>query len=99
MRSTISAYTDCEEHFDSALESENGIAIDLETQGMATRLMQRLNTCRKLHRERSTTIYEPSDPNFGVSPWDALVVKRDPTCVTRILIAKQRTKVLGVTPL
>lgn len=97
--SSIASYRDCEEHFETALESPNGIAIELETKGMATRMMQRLNTCRKLHRERSQEIHTPDSPNYGVSAWDHLVVKRDPDNEHRVLITPQRTKVLGVTAL
>lgn len=97
--SNINAYKDCQEYLDNALDSEEGISLELETKGMATRMMQRLNTCRKLYRERSKEMFQQSDPQWGVSPWDHLVVKKDPDNEVKVIITQQRIKVVGVTPL
>lgn len=97
--STINSYKDCQEHLDNALDSESGISLELETKGMATRMMQRLNTCRKLFRERSKEIYPSTDPQWNISPWDHLVIKRDPENEVKVLITAQRITIVKVTPL
>lgn len=99
MARTITSYADCQEYLDQALDHPDGIGISLDTKGMATRMIQRLNTCRKLYRERSREINGIESPNYNTSPWDHFVIKKDPEDDTRVLIKTERMKIKGVTPL
>lgn len=99
MKTSLKLYEDCQEYFEQALASPRGIAIDLETQGMATRLRQKLNTFRKKTRDRNLTIYPPEHPMHGLSPYDHFAVVTPEDTPTRVLIHPQRIEVKKVTPL
>ena len=70
------AYADCFDIFDRALESPRGIRILTTTEGVANNLITRLNYSRLLSRAESREVYPADDPNFGLSPYDGLVVRR-----------------------
>lgn len=90
------AYQDCERHFQSALESDNGIALTLETPGQATRLIQRMNTYRAILRKQSKEVYEPDHAQWGTSPFDAFSLKQDPANLARVLIQNYSQRVLKI---
>ena len=85
---SVAAYGDCEEHFQRALNSANGIAVTLEAPGMATRFRQKMNSYRALLRRQSQKVYEPSDPRFNTSPYDAYALVEDKENFCRVLIRK-----------
>lgn len=70
-----SAYTDCFELFDRAIESPKGIRNRCRDQGAANHLRVRLNSARILSRRESREIYVEDHPAFGISPYDPLVVR------------------------
>ena len=72
----LQSYSDCEVHFEAALEAENYIKLTFETKAITTRYHQRLNNYRVLLRERSRGIFPPHSPQYDTSPYDNLVVSR-----------------------
>ena len=66
---------DCYELLDRALESEDGIRVATEKQSEARELQTRLCKARLVSRQRSTQIYDRSDPAYGISQYDVLVVR------------------------
>ena len=72
----LGAYTDCIEVFDRALSSPEGIRIPFPDNGSGRQMMLRLQQARQLVREKSKEIYsDPSDPSWGTSPYDHLIVR------------------------
>lgn len=71
-RSAYKVYYDI---LDRAIDSEAGIRIGFADQGEANQYRVRLHTARSLDRELNRITREPSDPDFGVSDYDNLVVR------------------------
>lgn len=71
----LEAYPDCIELFDAALASAKGVDYALDSYKQAFELMQRMHKARALDRDKWRELREPSDPLFGVSPYDVLVVR------------------------
>lgn len=96
MPKSLAAYTDCEEFFEKAATSPNGLGVTLESPGMAVKFRQKMNAYRVLLRKQSKTLFEPDDPKFGLSPYDAyeLSIDRDNNC--RVLVRKYRVSVSKV---
>lgn len=93
---SLSAYRDCEEYFDRALE-RNGVLITCESPQHATRLQHKLNTYRSMLRRRNKQVYEdPGHPLHGASQFDHFQVAKDPEDPSKIRIQEYKTKVLAV---
>lgn len=80
------AYLDCEAHFASALESSHGIAIVLESPGLATRFKAKMNSYRELLRKKSKSVHDPADERYGTSIYDKFQLTSDPDNPCRVLI-------------
>ena len=74
------AYSDCRTLLDEALASASGIKVKLsfddEGRRAAISLTHKLNACRAQSRRESTKIYGADDPQFGVSPYDELLIRK-----------------------
>jgi hypothetical protein len=68
------AYKPYYERLDQALETKNGIRIRCDDEGEAKQLQIRLHTARKYDRDLNRLSRDPSDPAFGTSDYDPLVV-------------------------
>lgn len=95
----MGAYLDCESHFNNALGSEHGIALDFEEPGMATQFRLRMNTYREKLRKQSKKLYEPTDEKYSTSVYDSLSLSIDAKNPTRVIIRPYRTPVKAVTVL
>lgn len=73
--SAPAAYSDCYELLDRALASPSGIRIGFTEPGQANNLRLRLNTARKLDRNRSRELFPDDDPRHGTSAYDSLMNK------------------------
>ena len=69
------AYEDCFELLDQALAGD-GIRVSAEDSGAAQHLFMRLHYARTLSRDESRKLYEPEHPEFGISAYDGLIVRR-----------------------
>ena len=78
MNKSRTAYLDCFEIFDRAIASRSGIKVVLLDRGKAFHLRTRLNYARMMDREANREIYTEEDPHYGVSTYDALII-RNPT--------------------
>lgn len=72
---SISAYGDCRDALDRALESERGIKIECETSGMAIRLRHRMNSFRSRDRQTNSKTYEATHPMHNASAYDKLILR------------------------
>lgn len=82
----IAAYPDVEALFDRALASERGLVLTFSTEAEATLNAGRMNAYRvRLRRENAKT-YPADHPLHGTSPYEGLMVRRDPTnrCLVKI---------------
>ena len=70
-----SAYLDCYDLFDRALDSAIGIRNRCANRGMANNLRTRLHYARAISRRESLEIYAADHPAHGTSPYDSLVVR------------------------
>lgn len=93
---SLAAYEDCEKLFEQAAETEKGIAVVLETAGMAVKFRQKMNAYRVLLRKQSKLLREPTDPQYGMSPYDAFELALDPKNDCRVLIRKYRMTVAKI---
>lgn len=82
----LGAYLDCEKHFEAALDSEHGIAVMLETPGLATRFKAKMNSYREKLRKKSKAVYAPTDERYGTSIYDKFQLTSDPANPCRIII-------------
>lgn len=71
-----SAYRDCFEIFDQALEADRGIRIGNDDKGAAMQLVTRLQYARTLDRRDSREMYNQGDPGYNTSVYDSLVIRR-----------------------
>ena len=71
----LEAYPDCISLFDAALASAKGVEYSLDTYERAFEMMQRMQKARVLDRAKWREIRDPSDPLFGTSPYDGLVIR------------------------
>ncbi len=73
------AYEDCYELLNRAMAAPNGIraacGVGDDGIGVAYYLRTRLHYARTLARRESMQIYEETDPEYGISPYDHLVIK------------------------
>lgn len=67
--------TRIEDLWERALQSPNGIIIELSSPSAAKRLRFQLYFFRRDQRQRSKDIYPKYDPGYGVSIYDNLEVK------------------------
>jgi hypothetical protein len=70
----LDAYPDCIDVFDRALEEKT--RVEFETYKEAKLFQLRMCTCRALHRDETKRMYERTDPQWGRSPYDKLVVRQ-----------------------
>ena len=70
-----SAYLDCYDLLDRALDSPIGIRNRCANRGMAHNLRTRLHYARAISRRESLHIYAPDHPQHGTSPYDPLVIR------------------------
>lgn len=82
-------YNDAEEYFEKAKASERGIAIDFDTAGQATHFMQKLNAFRVKQRKTNCKVYDQDHPMFNRTPWDDIIVRKDPEDETRSTVLLQ----------
>lgn len=73
---SLTAYADCEQLCERALNAPNGIAVRDLTEQSAQRLVYRLNSFRVRDRRRSYRIYGHDHPMRGKSPYDILEFRR-----------------------
>ncbi len=75
--SSRSAYSDCYELLDQALETEQGIRVSAPTEGMGLSIVTRINYARVLDRQLMEQIHPEFDhPEHGISVYDNLIVSR-----------------------
>jgi hypothetical protein len=96
MPKSMAAYADCEEHFERALNSANGIAITLATPSEAHSLRHKMNTYRAQLRRNSKRVYPEDDSRHGTSPYDAYRLTFDPKDPRRLLVTLHRIEVKNV---
>lgn len=72
---TRMAYTDCYDIYDQALEHPHGIRMRLVDYDKANHLRMRLHQARKIDREDNARQYEPGQPLYGSSVYDALQIR------------------------
>lgn len=96
MPKSMAAYADCEEHFERALASPNGIAITLATPGEVHSLRHKMNTYREKLRKNSKAVYPENSPQWGTSPYDGYRLTIDPENPLRLLIKLHRIEVQSV---
>ena len=70
-----SAYLDCYDLLDRALDSPIGIRNRCANRGMANNLRTRLHYARAISRRESLEIYAADHPAHGTSPYDPLVIR------------------------
>lgn len=89
----LEAYEKELRYFEKAIASDKGIKITTQDHGHAVNLRMRLNRLRAAIRRQNTAIYHPSDPRYGVSPFDnfTISITADSNCV--ILTKKEAEKV------
>lgn len=68
------AHRDIRAAMDRALAGGRGVRIACSSLGEAYNLRQRFYTTRKHDRDQSRQIYEPDDPGYDRTPYDALIV-------------------------
>ena len=72
------AYEDCREVYERAAESAEaggpGVRVRLATWADANYFRMRMNNCRAINRRDNADIYDPGDPLYKGSLWDALMV-------------------------
>lgn len=68
------AFEDCYALFNRAIESPKGIEVRFPTYGAAMHYRTRLHWSRTLTRRRSMEIYQPGDPDYGISAFDGISV-------------------------
>lgn len=91
-------YSDSEEYFEQALASERGIAVDFATAGQATNFMQKLNSFRVKQRKTNSKVYPDGHPLHNRTPWDNIIVRKDPADESRttVLLQPAKLEVKGV---
>lgn len=68
------AHKDIQAIMDRALSNGRGCRVSIDSPGQGYSLRQRFYTMRLLDREANTKLFEPDDPRFGRSVYDALTV-------------------------
>ena len=73
---SYSAYEDCFDIFEQALESKNGIKIRFADAGAAYQYRTRLHYARTLDRRKAKErIEDPTHPAYGASTYDRVIVQ------------------------
>lgn len=73
---SLTAYDNCIEALDKALDAKRGIRMTFEDHGAANFFRMRCHQARKLTRERNAKIFaDPQHPMHGRSLYDALVLR------------------------
>lgn len=72
------AYRVYYEVLDRALDSPAGIRVEVSSSGEAYQYRVKLNSARSLDRELNREGRESSDPNYGISDYDHLIVRIRP---------------------
>lgn len=72
----ISAYEDCFDLYQQALEDSIGVRTRFDDYGGAHHFVTRMHQARVLQRRESTRLYKQSDPQWNKSEYDALVVSQ-----------------------
>jgi len=75
---SVFSYEDIRQLFDKALTAERGLRVKLAKEGAAHNLRQRMSYYRQLDRRENKKIYQPDDPMWGRSAYDALILKITP---------------------
>ena len=90
---SLDAYRDCEEYFERAAASTNGIAITLDNPSGAIRFRLKMNSFRVLLRKQSKEVRQPEDPQYGLSPYDSyeLSIDKDDPC--RVLVRRYNLRI------
>lgn len=68
------AYSDCEEAYNKALDSTEGVRIRMTDFAAANYFRMRMNNCRVINRRDNSAIYEPGHTLYQGSAWDRLMV-------------------------
>jgi len=76
MPESFESLIDCREYMDKALESPKGLKLTCTSAGMAKHQQVRFHRARRLDRQASLKIFEPSDPQYGKSVYDGLAFCR-----------------------
>ena len=76
LSTSITAYDNCFEAFDRAIEAKRGIRMEFDDWGSANFFRMRCHQARKLDRERNAKIYsDPEHPMHGRSTFDPLTLR------------------------
>lgn len=70
-----SAYGDCYEVFDKAMEDQEGVRVKMPDYNAAVFFRMRMHQARKINRDDSKRIYDAQSPMFNASTYDKLVVR------------------------
>lgn len=68
------AYLDCQEYLDRAMSETKGARVKVTSYDVGIRLRMRMHQLRAVLRKDTQLIYEPGDPQFDVTPYDALTI-------------------------
>lgn len=70
------SYEDCFQTFDEAMAQANGIRIEVPSESEGMQLFTRLHFSRQMDRDNNKRIYALTDPMYGVSAYDPLIVRK-----------------------
>lgn len=87
---------DYESFFNQALESEKGIAIDLDSPGQAIHFISKMNQFRFRQRKKAKDIYPLDHPMHNKTPWDILTLRADKENPCSVLISRATMTVKAV---
>lgn len=89
------SYDDCFQTFDEAMEQPNGIRIEASDDGAAHQLYTRLHFSRQMDRDNNKRIYDPGHKLYGISVYDALIVRRPKNIDGRWWVYVEPRKIAG----
>lgn len=73
------AYHDCHDIYDKAIASidngGNGVRLKMADYGDANYMRMRMNQARVINRRDNSEVFNPGDPLYQASVWDALVLR------------------------
>lgn len=70
-----SAYTDCYEAMDRALETKKGVRMLCESDSMARFFRMRCHSARSIRRRQNAAFYEIGHPQHGTCEYDAIQLR------------------------
>ena|SRR5258706_8723513 len=69
------SYTDCYEFLDKAIEDDKGVRVPLGEWAKANFFRMRCHQARSITKKDNREIYQPGDPQYGVSIYDVITIR------------------------